>query len=166
MLATCPGSGDALVHHAPDNKTVLGWSEYVDFLDWGAGAVHAKVDTGALTSALHVEDIEANDEYEVSFWIPAHGKREGPRIRVHASVHKWAWVRSSTGHYQRRPFTHTRVRLGDIVKEIEISLVSRESMQFRMLLGRSALKPEFVVDVSRRHALGLPKRPMRKKRAE
>ena len=63
-------------------------------------------------------------------------------------------MRSSTGHYTVRCFVKTRIRLGPVEKEIELSLVSRERMLYRMLLGRRALARDFLVDVSRRRVLG------------
>lgn len=137
-------------------KTVIGWSEYVSFPDWHVNAMKAKVDTGARTSALHVEDLETLDNGEVEFYVVL--KVNGPRRRkkVRAKVVKWAKVRSSTGDYKKRCFVKTRVQVGPVLKEIEISLVCREKMVYRMLLGRKALERDFVVDVSRRHELGKP----------
>jgi hypothetical protein len=75
---------------------------------------------------------------------------------VKAPVVKHGRVRSSTGHWTVRYFVKTRIRIGPVEKEIEISLVSREKMMFRMLLGRKALERDFVVDVTKRHALSEP----------
>jgi len=137
-------------------KTIIGWSEYVSFPDWHISDLRAKVDTGARTSALHVEDLVKINSSEVEFYVIT--KRTGPkrRKRVRATVVKWAKVRSSTGDYRRRCFVKTRIHVGTVEKEVEISLVSREKMLFRMLLGRKALERDFVVDVSRRHELGKP----------
>ena len=39
----------------------IGWAEYIDYPEWGIDAVKAKVDTGARSSALHVENLEEID---------------------------------------------------------------------------------------------------------
>ena len=135
-------------------KAVIGWSEYVDFVDWHIKGIHAKVDTGARTSALHVEDLRLLDNGEVEFRVVLSRKEGGRRVTIVAPVLRWARVRSSTGHYTRRCFVRTRVRIGPVEKEIELSLISREKMLYRMLLGRQALKRDFVVDVSKRQTLG------------
>lgn len=137
-------------------KTTIGWTEYIELLDWDIAHVKAKVDTGARTSALHVENLREVEPGWVEFYVVLATK--GPRVRrrVHAEVVKWAKVRSSTGDYKKRCFVRTRVKMGALVKEIEISLVSREKMLFRMLLGRKALEKDFVVDVSKRSLLGKP----------
>lgn len=134
-------------------KTVIGWSEYVEFMEWGLGRMRAKVDTGARTSALHVEDLEELPDGRVRFHVVRSRSDRHPRVEVVAPVVKWARVRSSTGFFRKRCFVRTRVRIGNVEKEIEISLVSREKMIFRMLLGRKALEHDFLVDVSHKHTL-------------
>lgn len=138
-------------------KTIIGWSEYIEFPEWNIRSVKAKVDTGARTSALHVEGLREYSPGWVEFYVVL--DMTGPRVRhrVHARVVKWAKVRSSNGDFHHRCFVRTRVRIGPVEKEIEISLVSREKMLFRMLLGRKALEKDFVVDVSKRTLLGKPR---------
>lgn len=141
----------------PVKKTKIGWSEYIEFPDWDIHALKAKVDTGARTSALHVEDLKPHGPGWVEFYVVLDTRGPRHRRRVRAEVVKWAKVRSSTGDYKRRCFVKTLVKLGPIIKEIEISLVSREKMLFRMLLGRKAIEKDFLVDVSKRNVLGVPK---------
>lgn len=140
----------------------IGWAEYIDYPEWGIDGVKAKVDTGARSSALHVEDLEELDAHHVAFDVIYSRTAPHKRKRVTAKVVKWAPVRSSTGHYQRRCFVRTTIKIGDCEREIELSLVSREKMLFRMLLGRKALEGRFVVDVSRRNLLS--KSPRRRAR--
>ena len=111
----------------------------------------AKVDTGARTSALHVEDVEELPRDRLRFKVVTGRKPPFRRRTVMARLVKTARVKSSNGHYSTRYFVRTRIAIGDRRKDIELSLVSREKMVYRMLLGRTALAGDFVVDVSRRY---------------
>lgn len=140
---------------------VIGWSEYIELPDWGVSALKAKTDTGARTSALHVENLEELPDGTLRFEV-MHGTRRRPQTTtVVARPSKWGRVRSSNGHYTHRYFVRTTLRVGPVEREIEISLVSRERMLFRMLLGRKALERVFLVDPGRRAVLS--ERPRRKK---
>lgn len=139
--------------HDDHQKVVIGWSENVDFPAWGISGLRAKVDTGARTSALHVENLEILPGNIACFEVILSRSENGKRVHVKAPVVKHARVRSSSGHFSVRYFVRAVVRVGPVEKEIEISLVSREEMVFRMLLGRKALERDFVVDVTKRHAL-------------
>jgi len=142
--------------HKHPQKTIIGWSEYVELPDWDISGIRAKVDTGARTSALHVESLEVLPNDEVRFEVVLSRRNKKRRVSVVAASLKKARVRSSTGVYRKRCFVMTRIRIGPVEKEIELSLVSREKMIFRMLLGRKALEHDFLVDVSHRTLLGTP----------
>jgi len=137
----------------------------VDLPEWGVRRLRAKADTGARTSALHVENVEELPRGRVAFDIILDRRRRHRRIRVETRIRRRARVRSSTGHYTTRIFVSTWLRLGPVQREIEISLVDREGMLFRMLLGRSALAGAFVVDVARRRVLR-DARPRRSRRRD
>lgn len=139
----------------------MGWTEYVALPDWGIPAVRAKMDTGARSSALHVEQIEPVGPGKVAFDVVLDRRRSHRRKRVTARVRRRSRVRSSNGHYETRLFVATCLRLGPIEREVEFSLVDRSRMIHRVLLGRTALEDVFV-DVSHRHLLGR----RRKKRAK
>ena len=145
-------------------KTTIGWVEPVEFVDWGIGRIRAKVDTGARSSALHVDDLVDLGDGNIQFNVVLSRNHQDKQVQVIAPLLKTGQVRSSTGKYSTRYFVKTRVRIGSIEKEIEISLVCRKKMIFRMLLGRRALVHDFIVDVSRRDTLRKPKQ--RKSTAE
>lgn len=144
-------------------KLVVGRTEFIDFPEWGIFGLHAKVDTGARTSALHVEDLIRLPDNEVLFHVVVSQKPKPKTVAVRARILKWAKVRASSGHYTVRCFVSTRAKIGPLEKEIEISLDSREKMAYRMLLGRKALEKDFIVDVSKRLGLTKPKPKLKKK---
>jgi hypothetical protein len=138
------------------DKIIIGWSEYIDLPDWDIQGIKAKVDTGARTSALHVDQLTEHADGTVSFDVILSRKYPEKRQYVRTLLVKKARVRSSTGNYTTRCFVKTRMKIGQTEKEIELSLVSREKMLFRMLLGRKALERSFIVDVSKRNVIAYP----------
>jgi hypothetical protein len=139
-------------------QLVIGWNEVVDLPDWQIRRLRAKVDTGARTSALHVENIEELPRGHVRFDVVLHRARRDRRVAVETRIVRRGRVRSSSGHYTTRIFVATRVRLGPIEREIELSLVDRGPMIYRMLLGRSALAGHVLVDVGHRGLLDARRR--------
>ena len=144
---------------------VIGLAEYVDFPAWNIHKLRAKVDTGARTSALHVENIRDLGHGRVRFDVRLHRKRTDRRVTIEAAVLRHGRVRTSTGISEARIFVSTTVKIGPVVREIELSLVDRGNMIFRMLIGRSALSHRFLVDVGKRFALNPKKRARSRSRA-
>lgn len=146
-------------------KILIGWNESVDLPDWGIKRLGAKIDTGARSSALHVEDLVPLTRSRVRFRVVIHREHRDRHVPVVARVSRRARVRSSNGEFETRYFVKTTMRLGAVEKEIEMSLVDRGKMVHRMLIGRTALTGDFLVDVSRRHLLDRPLRRKRRKSA-
>jgi hypothetical protein len=136
--------------------SIIGSAEYVDFPDWGIRGLSARVDTGARTSALHVENVRELPRSRVRFDVRLRRDDPTARVTVEAKVSRRTTVRSSTGDEAPRLFVKAYVRLGGIEQAIEVGLVDRTGMLFRMLLGRSALARRFLVDVTKRYALTTP----------
>jgi hypothetical protein len=132
---------------------VIGLAEYVELPRWHIARLRAKVDTGARTSALHVENIRELAHDRVRFDVRLHRVRAHRRVSVEAPISRRARVRPSSGVSQLRIFVTTAVLIGQYEQEVEFSLVDRQNMIFRMLLGRSALEHRFLVDVGSRYLL-------------
>ena len=142
-------------------KVVVGWREYVAFPEWGISAIRAKADTGARTSALDVENIEEIEDGRVRFEIVLDRRRRRKQV-VEAPVIRRTRVRSSMGRVHERIVVRAVIGLGEVTKQIELGLVSRRRMLCRVLIGRSGLDPEFVVDSGRRYVFGGLNTRMRK----
>ena len=119
-------------------RLVVGWRERVALPDWGIRSVHAKLDTGAQTSALHVAHLRPEGG-QVSFVIVTSRRDGARRAEVTVPIARIARVRSSNGATATRFVVRTRLRLGPIEREIEVTLVDRGEMIHRMLIGRSGL---------------------------
>lgn len=135
---------------------IIGAAENVDFPDWGIRSLSARVDTGARTSALHVENVRELAGGRVRFDVRLRRDDPTARVTVEAKVSRRTSVRSSTGDEAPRLFVKAYVKLGGVEQRVEVGLVDRERMLYRMLLGRSALARRFLVDVTKRYVLGPP----------
>lgn len=148
------------------SRVLIGYAEYLDLPDWNVYGVKAKVDTGARSSSLHVENIQPLPGNRIRFEVVVDPARPERHIQVEAPIRRHSHVRSSSGHGGHRYFVSTRMVLGSVVKEIEISLASRGPLRYRMLLGRTALRGDFIIDAGRRYAAGKKPRRRRPKTAK
>lgn len=158
-IVTVAGSGSLVGMAGEPSKPVLGWREWVSFPAWGIHRVRAKVDTGARTSAIHCSHIEHVGEDRVRFRVILSRKNPEKFVEVEAPLSRRTVVKPSSGHRHERVVVEAPVRIGQVEKVIEVTLAEREGMLLRMLLGRTAIRPEFVVDPSLRYVQGKPVRP-------
>jgi hypothetical protein len=135
--------------------TVLGWREWVALPQLGLAAIRAKIDSGARSSALHVEALSSHFENGAE-WV-CFSVRTGVGDEVHschAPVLDRRPVTDSGGHVTERVFIRTRMSLGGADFKIEINLTNRRNMLFPMLLGRTAMAGRFLIDPERSFVLG------------
>lgn len=127
-----------------ENETIkLGWREWCALPDLGIPAIKAKVDTGAKTSALHTFGIEPyteNGVRMVRFLVHPIQLNEELVCECTAPVVDEREVSDSGGHREIRYIIETQVELGKECRRIEMSLTNRDTMRFRMLLGRKAIE--------------------------
>ena len=126
-----------------EQRRVIGWREWLALPDLGLPAIKAKIDTGARTSALHayfVEPFHKGGIEHVRFGIHPLQKRTDIEVVCEAPVIDRRWVSDSGGHREWRYVIEAPVHMGGRVWPVEITLTSRDSMLFRMLLGRTAIK--------------------------
>ena len=141
-------------------RITVGWREWTALPALGLLAVRAKIDTGARSSALHV-DAQWRFTEAGAPWV---GFRVSPggqgAVDAAAPVVDEREVADSGGRRTLRTFLRTPVLLAGIEREIEVNLTDRRGMRFPMLLGRTALAGVFTVDPARSFLHGRrPRRP-------
>lgn len=134
---------------ASSSLLTVGWREWVALPDIGISRIKAKIDTGARTSCLHTAEYEIFQK-DNQDWVrfTVHPIKRHNEVENHAEfpVSDYRIVRDSGGHEERRPFIKTTLQFPNDSWEIEISLSNRESMKFRMLLGRTGMRGRILVD--------------------
>ena len=138
---------------------LLGWREYVALPELNVSLLECKVDTGAKTSALHafyVEPFEENGRKRVRFGLHPQQGNTDTEIHCEADIFDQREVSDSGGHKEQRYVIRTNVVIGKDTWPIELTLTNRDSMRFRMLLGRRAIVDNFFVDPSSRKLMGKP----------
>jgi hypothetical protein len=113
----------------------------------------AKIDTGAKTSALHADEIEFITFKGKKYVRFAIENDEGIKKYIKSRFLEEREIKSSTGQKTIRPVVKTKIRMGKSEFEIEITLINRDLMGFKMLIGREALNGRFLINPARSYLL-------------
>lgn len=125
-----------------DGKLALGWREWVALPDFDIARIKAKVDTGARTSCLHTfrtEPYTQSGERRVRFWVHPVQNDMHHVVECDAAVLDERDVSDSGGHKELRLVIAANLVISHQTWPIEMTLTNRDSMRFRMLLGRTAM---------------------------
>lgn len=126
-------------------KQVVGWVEMVKIAEEGI-ELKAKIDTGARHTSLHcnciIERKENGDKY-VLFNIESD---KGQIVKVQKKVIRQAKIKRHDGEFQIRDVIKLEICLGNVKKEVEVNLIDRSGLNYSLLVGRSFLQNDFLVD--------------------
>ncbi|PYF82412.1 MULTISPECIES: RimK/LysX family protein [Marinomonas] len=132
-----------------DPKIVIGCEEWCAFPSLNIPAIKARVDSGAKTSsmhALHIERFTRNDEHWVRFEVHPIQKNRKTTVHCEAQLVDQRVIKSSSGDKESRPVIRVPLTLGDKTWEAEVTLTNRDTMGYRMLLGREAMNGRVLID--------------------
>ena len=151
----------------PKEPLKIGWRESVALPDLKVGAIKAKIDTGARTSALHayrIEPFRRGSAVWLKFELHPLQRSEAMKVTCEARAVDERAVRNSGGGIERRYIISTVLKIGEQAWPIELALANRDQMGFRMLLGRTALEGRALIEPGRSYLLGVrAAKPRRRK---
>jgi hypothetical protein len=143
-----------------NNKQLVGALELCDLPRLKLNRLETRVDTGATTSSLHVDNIvelkkEKGKEKWVRFDIHPDTHDVNQVVQREAKVKSVRRVKSSNSTHQRRLVIETDILIAGMQWCIELTLTDRSEMKYLMLLGREAMSGRLIVDPE--HEFLLPK---------
>jgi hypothetical protein len=137
------------------NPTIIGFREWISLPALHLTALKAKIDTGAKTSSLHafgIKLVKRGGKTYVKFNVHPIQNNLDLVVACAAPLIDRRVVTDSGGHKELRYVINTTIHIGGVKKVIELTLTNRETMKYRMLLGREALK-QFYIDPSQSYLL-------------
>lgn len=136
---------------------IIGGEEWCAFPALHIPAIKARVDSGAKTSTIHASNIHKftrKGEKWVSFEVHPIQDTRRVTIRCKAKIIDYRNVKSSSGISEKRYVIQSMLKIGNYQWTIELTLANRDSMGFRMLLGREAMENRVFVDPANSFLLG------------
>lgn len=122
-------------------KTVIGRAELIAFPEIDGIEVHARIDSGARTSAIWGSAFVENDELVVAFFGDSKKTYRFPSYQT-------IIVKSSNGAIERR----YKIDLGVVINGRKIraafTIANRQTQVYPVLVGRNILRGKFLVDVT------------------
>jgi len=134
-----------------NSKQLVGALEQCNLPQLKLNSIETRVDTGATTSSLHVDNIvefkkERGKEKWVRFDIHPDTHDVSQVVQREAKVKSVRKVKSSNATHQRRLVIETDILIAGMRWCIELTLTDRSEMKYLMLLGREAMSGRLIVD--------------------
>jgi hypothetical protein len=134
----------------------IGWIEHVQVASLNSDGrlkMKAKIDTGADDSSLHAENIAIYDNAGTQWVRFSVTNKDGdtaefdlPLVRIAAITVKRAGAAPI-----ERPVVNMNLCIGETLKTVPVNLANRANFKYRMLIGRSYLKDQYLVNSGRQY---------------
>ena len=113
----------------------------------------AKIDTGAKNSSLNATNYHLSRK-EGEIWVKFDVTNpQGKTVTLEKPVVRFVKIKRKEANTQQRPAILLDICLGKVVKEVEVNLVNRSNFDYQMLIGRSLLRGNFIVDVDKSYTI-------------
>ena len=138
-------------------KNIIGNQEWCSFKGLKIPLIKARIDSGAKTSSIqstNIKKFKKGKESWVSFDVNPIQDNLSIVVHCESKIIDIRIVKSSSGITDKRYVVKETINFGAHTCEIELTLANRDGMDFRMLLGREAMKNRFIVDPSKEYLTG------------
>lgn len=127
-------------------KKIIGRVEKVSFPELGIGTLHARIDTGAQTSAIWASKTEVIDgRLGVIFFAKGHPQYTGET--QYFEEFSRGMVASSNGQSESRYKVKMLMTIAGKRIRARLTLADRSTQVYPVLVGRNVLRGKFIVDV-------------------
>lgn len=133
-------------------KIIVGNLELCSLPEIKIHNIEMRVDTGAKTSSLHVDNVRKftkKGKPWIKFFIHPDAYNVDEIIECEAALHDIRNIKSSNGAAEERYVIETEMKLSGMSWSIEITLTDRSDMNYLMLLGRQGMGEKLLVDPSK-----------------
>lgn len=111
--------------------------------------MEAKLDTGADNSSLDARLLTRKRNSSGERIVFEIENKAGVRTRLERSVVRVARIRRHYGKAEERPVVLLDICVGNVKRLIEVNLANRKKLSYKMLIGRSFLAGNTIVDPNR-----------------
>ena len=137
-----------------NKKKIIGRLEYVDIPTLNLSKISAKIDTGAYRGSIHatnIQEVEKDGKKILTFNLfdesyPDYGgqKFEFKDYKIHQ-------FRGTKVCYHNRYVIPVEMIIAGKKIQAELSLTDRKDLRHPILIGRRALKKNFLIDVNKKY---------------
>ena len=141
-----------LLTETSEAKEIIGRLERVS-ISRAELILDAKIDTGAKNSSLNATNYHLSRK-EGEIWVKFDVTNpQGKTVTLEKPVVRFVKIKRKEANTQQRPAILLDICLGKVVKEVEVNLVNRSNFDYQMLIGRSLLRGNFIVDVDKSYTI-------------
>lgn len=133
---------------APWAEEIAGWVEWAQLENYDV-KIPAKLDTGANHSSIHAGDLKLFDKDGRRYARFSIAGKEGGNAVIEKPVIRTATIKRHFGKAQERSVIALQICIGSVSEQVEVNLVDRTGLNYQLLIGRSFLKGELLVDSNR-----------------
>ncbi|MEH6557924.1 MAG: ATP-dependent zinc protease [Oceanicoccus sp.] len=133
------------------NKIIIGNIENCNLPDLGIFNLQTRIDTGAKTSSLHVDNLsryQHSGKPWVTFDIHPNIHSVDEVVECSSPLQDIRRIKSSNGVSEERYVIDTTFQLGNVSWLIELTLTNRSDMSYLMLFGRQGMGDKVLIDPS------------------